>query len=447
MGTCAVCTFGNLHVIESKSEVDPELMKLFRFTDRQVRRADDSAVPAALREHYASSDDGKGDCDKSRIIYYEADPYSIRDRLNIFGYTLDASRRLFDEWRCLEVKQQESRDSLLSKDEHDAEVQRLRDLKPDRWMAYIRTIAVDNLTWKDAERHKDSFLGTMLQFDEAWYGYGGSDWLVALRLAVEACLDLGSFVYDLTDLVDGEFINVDDDDIERVIGYSAAEFHARGRVIILTEGRSDTEALAGALDLLYPHLRDYYSFMDFAEFGGGNGQLANLVRALAGAGVVNRVIALFDNDASSRAAMRVLKASKLPGHIIATRLPDLPALGEYPTIGPSGPALMDINGMAASIELYFGLDTLATLDGTLAPIQWTGYERSVETYQGELLAKSEVQARFRDKLARARVDPGFSRSTDWSGMRLILTRIFTAFNQLDERLLSSQLRYIYREEL
>ncbi len=107
---------------------------------------------------------------------------------------------------------------------------------------------------------------------------------------------------------------------------------------------------------------------------------------------------------------------------------------------------MDINGMAASIELYFGEDTLRNPDGTLPPIQWTGYERSIGTYQGELVAKGEVQARFQKKLERARRDTTFRESADWSGIHLIFSRVFTAFDRLSEQLLSSQLRYVYREE-
>ncbi len=438
MGTYASCTFGNLHIIESKSEVDPALMKLFRSAERKIRKADDPELPAHLRERYEDDPD-------ARVVYYEVDPRTIRDRLDIFGYSMEAARRLFDEWRLLEIRQHEGFDSLIP-EQHDADLQRLRELTPDQWMGFIRRIAMDNLRWRDAENHKDSFLGKMLQAHETWYGYGGPDWLVGLRLAVEACLDLESFVYDLTDLVDGEFIDPEDDDIERVIGWSAAEFHARGRVIILTEGRTDSAVIVGALELLYPHLRDYYSFMDFSEFGGGAGQLANLVRAFVGAGIVNRVIALFDNDAAGRAAMRTVKTSKLPEHIVVMRLPDLPALRAYPTLGPTGPSLMDINGMAASIELYFGEDTLKNPDGALPPIQWTGYEKSVGTYQGELSAKSDVQARFQEKLARARNDPGFRGTTDWSGIRMILSQVFTAFNRLDEQLLASQLRYVYRED-
>jgi hypothetical protein len=441
VGTYASCTFGNLHLIDSKSEVDPAVMRLFRRADRKALKVGDPKLPAHLSERYHDVDG-----DDFRVIYYEAGPSAIRDRLDLFGYTIDAARRVFEEWRLLEIEQQESFDLKEFAEQHAQDVQRLRELTADQWMTFLRTISVDNLSWREAEKNKDSFMRVMLKHDEAWYGYSGPDWLVGLRLAVEACPDLGTFVYDVTELVEGKFIDPDDDDIERIIGHGAAEFHARGRVIILTEGRMDAAVLAGALDLLHPHLRDYYSFMDFAEFGGGAGQLANLIRAFAGAGIVNRVIALFDNDAAGRAAMRTLKRSRLPEHMVVMALPDLAAVSEYPTLGPTGPSCMDVNGMAASIELYFGDDTLRDPAGLRPAIQWTGYERSVGTYQGELIGKAEVQARFQEKLTRARSDADFFKKTDWSGIRLILSRVFTAFNILDEELLSRQLRYVYRDE-
>jgi len=63
-----------------------------------------------------------------------------------------------------------------------------------------------------------------------------------------------------------------------------------------------------------------------------------------------------------------------------------------------------------------GLDSLA---GTLPPIQWTGYDKSIGTYQGELVAKGEVSFVFeRSWRVRApffpsvelRIGPAFRRS-------------------------------------
>lgn len=51
------------------------------------------------------------------------------------------------------------------------------------------------------------------------------------------------------------------------------------------------------------------------------------------------------------------------------RLPDLEFLKSYPTLGPNGLANMDINGVAASIELYLGNDVLRG-DGFLPIIRF-----------------------------------------------------------------------------
>ena len=60
------------------------------------------------------------------------------------------------------------------------------------------------------------------------------------------------------------------------------------------------------MQLLYPHLADYFTFMDFegARVGGGAGNLANIVKAFAGAGIVNKIIAIFDNDTAGEAAIQ-----------------------------------------------------------------------------------------------------------------------------------------------
>src|ERR1035441_7527155 len=66
----------------------------------------------------------------------------------------------------------------------------------------------------------------------------------------------------------------------------------------------------------------------------------------------------------------------------------------YPTLGPTGLMEADINGLACSIELYLGATALADEEGRLVPIQWTGIERSLSRYQGELLDKRIVQDRY-----------------------------------------------------
>ena len=56
-------------------------------------------------------------------------------------------------------------------------------------------------------------------------------------------------------------------------------------------------------------LEGYYSFLDLNrhEPQGGAGHLVSVVKAFAGAGITNLIIALFDNDTAAREAVRALR--------------------------------------------------------------------------------------------------------------------------------------------
>jgi len=96
--------------------------------------------------------------------------------------------------------------------------------------------------------------------------------------------------------------------------------------------------------------------------------LANIVRAFAGAGILNRMIALFDNDTAAEAAIASLAHIDLPANLIIRQLPAIDVARSYPTLGPSGMTRMDVNGLAGSIELYLGTDVLRDEGGNLKPV-------------------------------------------------------------------------------
>lgn len=103
------------------------------------------------------------------------------------------------------------------------------------------------------------------------------------------------------------------------------------------------------------------------------------------------------------------------------KFPDLPYAKKYPSIGPTGLKTMNVNSLACGIEMYFGIDTL-TKEGKLIPIHWKAYNEKEKKYQGEISEKSYVQDTFRNKLKSNTV-------SDFSGIDLILTNIFQAFQQ------------------
>lgn len=208
-------------------------------------------------------------------------------------------------------------------------------------------------------------------------------------------------------------------------------------MIVLTEGKTDAEFLEAALGVLYPHLMDLVRFLDYEpKPEGGVSALVRAVRAFAAAGIANRVVAVFDNDTAGGKGLQDLDQTELPRNIRAICYPALELARDYPTLGPptlehpSGSAARaDVNGLAASIELYLGRDVLTQADGTLHPVQWKAFDPKMSRYQGEVTNKTAIQGAFRVKLAQAIRNPESVRSQDWEGLSAILKAVLAAFGQ------------------
>jgi hypothetical protein len=216
---------------------------------------------------------------------------------------------------------------------------------------------------------------------------------------------------------------------EQPVADASAEALRLGRVcekiLVLTEGRTDTRILSKSMTVLYPHLADMYSFLDHEafHFGGGTGNLASLVKGLAGVGIGNRVIAVFDNDTAGAIQAEEVRKLKLPENFRILTLPPLKLARRYPTLGPNGALKTDINGSACSIELYLGNAALTGDDGSLVPVQWKGYEPKLRRYQGELIDKRSVEERFLEALGTL----GELDDANLAPIRAVLKMIFTAF--------------------
>ncbi|HSH61749.1 MAG TPA: hypothetical protein VK988_19300 [Acidimicrobiales bacterium] len=116
-------------------------------------------------------------------------------------------------------------------------------------------------------------------------------------------------------------------------------------------------------------------------------------------------------------------------------LPEVESLRSYPTVGPQGRTHMDVNGLAASIEMYLGHDVLAP-ENVPRPVEWRGYITGVGSYQGEVSAKREVQESFRRKARGAVSDPTAMDqqdwTEDWTDLDYVLDHVVTALRHLGE---------------
>jgi hypothetical protein len=440
MGAYGECWLESLYIGSTKNYVDAGLMQLFRASDKRMYKSLAKDLPSPMRRWASHADDPK---ERVNVVYYEAPAFLIRDRLDLKGYTLATAKRAFMKRMRAEMREHTGEVVEAMKDFYESRARILNALDVDEWIATLRRIKAADAgipRWATSGYQKEATLEDfMLQHE--WYGFSGADLYVPLRLALEICVEKDNLIYDLTDLVSSKYFDKNEDFIALTSNFAASEHASRARTIILTEGRSDTWILSESLKLLYPHLCDYFTFMDFeaARVEGGASHLARIVRSFAGAGIVNKVVAVFDNDTAGQEAIRSLQNVKLPANLCVLKLPVIKTLRKYPTIGPSRPISMNVNGSAASIELYLGDDVLRE-NGRLAPVKWSAYNPVVGKYQGEVLGKNKIQKRFKEKLAGQGNRTHLTQDPNWSDLCVILTSIFAAFHPYDrKRILAEQL--------
>ncbi len=307
----------------------------------------------------------------------------------------------------------------------------------DTWLAAFRSLKRKGLNWWDLTLKKGDPIVLalsplerfILSAEEFPFRFPPCDLRFLTRAVVEACGVDTTFEVDLSEVVSGGWYGIADRVAENARAELISDYPLNTKVIVLTEGVTDRRVLEASLRLLYPHLTAYYSFMDFdaAHAPGGAGHLVNTVKAFAGAGIANRVVALFDNDTAARAALRGLHGVVLPHSMQVLQFPPIAVASKYPTSGPSGLVYMDVNGMAGSLEMYLGEDVLRRSDGTFTPVHWRSFDTAVRTYQGELENKGNLQDLFNQKLAVAVANPKLIQTQDWTGIRAILDTIRQGF--------------------
>lgn len=201
-------------------------------------------------------------------------------------------------------------------------------------------------------------------------------------------------------LEDDDYVILDYSDLNGGGYMEISEFSDRiNNPIIIVEGVNDYRVLSQSLKAIYPELVDNITFLDIDSYKveSNAGAVVKMIKSFAGAGIQNRILAVLDNDTGAQSALRSIesKSIKLPSNLGITQYPNIKLCESYPTIGPQGETIMDINGLAGSIEMYLGKEVL-TKDGELERVKWTSYMPDVQKYQGELINKNDVNKRFND---------------------------------------------------
>lgn len=425
MGTYCEVYLNGYQIDSSKSYIDPFYSVLFNERDKRSRKV-------SWDLYYAEP------LDEQLLVptsEYAATARVLKSRLELLGFTLEDAQQLYanglkehlDFYKeCL----LESNDNYERR--HVKYFEELHEKGLNYWLHVIRQIMDSGIhSWDielDRDREKDDLITFMIDLstEEFWLGFPCLSYGHFLRSILEAADDEHELILDITSLVDAGYYDADEPVCE-----VTAQSHVNStimfqKIILLTEGKSDREFLKRALHLLHPDLEYYFSFLEFDQMKaeGGSAALERNVKAFAAAGISNKIIALFDNDAAGQSSIDRLSKITLPSNINVMALPNLLFAESYPTKGPQGTTFEDVNGRACSIEMYFGNDILS-IQGIFVPVLWKGMEDTIKAYQGELEQKSELQQRFLKKLNTAEKH-GLNADQDWSAMDIILKAIFKA---------------------
>jgi hypothetical protein len=166
------------------------------------------------------------------------------------------------------------------------------------------------------------------------------------------------------------------------------------KILVVTEGSSDSYILGRAITILRPDIADFFYFIDMEEHYPftGTGNLFRFCQGLSKIRIQNNVLVVFDNDAAGIEKFEQLSQLSRAEKILFCKLPDHHDFTRFRTIGPNGSSHEDINGAAVAIECFLDL---STIDDSEIQIRWTSFNRALQKYQGELEGKENAVRAFK----------------------------------------------------
>lgn len=378
MGSYCTIYFDKLEICNSKSVIPDMFSALFQESDRKVR-------PSRLEG------------DDTPEVVYETTRDVILSRLDLMGCTSGIARHRLSEW-IADEKETWTQYVLESNSDWAVETEvAIRDFTIDDWNTRVPQVLTRR---RIQEEPFDAIDRHMREHDSRWLWFDGYDSLVGFRALLDANPHAEKVTLDISDLIHGGWLDETGRLSQRHPNEGIHRLGPMAPTVILAEGSSDINILKNSLSVLFPERQDFFSFFEHKELNvdGGAAYLVKFLKAFAAVRTPLRFVAIFDNDTAGRQAHRQATGLGLPDNMILLPLPDTDFARTYPTIGPQGFHTVDVNGQAASIELYLGRKALEH-NGSLRPVRWTGYDRAADTYQGEVEAKDDVKERFFQQLS------------------------------------------------
>lgn len=422
MGTYSSLYIGDYELLQEKSCVDYTWLRIFREGDRRIEKIQDPDYPDTFEFPQDSS------------FEYVCTVKMAKERLNILGFSMQIIQKHFQQYKDDIIQGLIDQEGSWREEDIHAEIDLIRTACLDDWANGFAYLVNHNIHyWKKENLPFDApkLVHYMLvdhYDDRGMFGFPIPEFNAFLRIFIERLNDDTEITINYTELVHGGYISEHDELCDDFDYDNWESSTSNSKIIIMTEGSVDSEFIQILFELLMPNIHDFYSFLDFnsSKANGGTSYLVSNIKAFAAAGVANKIIAIFDNDAAGFEGMKQLEKVKIPDHIKILKYPDIEMAKNYPTIGPTGMQNLDINGLACSIELYLGTDVLKEND-VLLPVQWRGYRDSVDRYQGEISKKGLIQEKFRSKFKSIAYGKSKVEDYDWTESRALLAHISQAF--------------------
>lgn len=310
---------------------------------------------------------------------------SVKKRLDLLGYSLKSLRKIFydhvesipDYYPDIPISFEQFFSAFISID--------IDQINPDEMYAdyslgeyvsrYIFQIPeIKNRLPSDIEI--DSDLGT---FFENLHPY------ILLRILAEKDEYSERYVHwDFADVVDNGW--VDRADVVK-------ELPSSNKILVVTEGTSDSCIIERALSELRPEIADFFYFVDMEEHYPftGTGNLFRFCQGLSRIQIQNKVLVLFDNDAAGVETFQKLQSIAKPSNMHFCMLPEHELFSNFQTIGPHGNSYEDINGSAVAIECFLDLNTVTNENRC---VRWTSFNDKLHRYQGSIIGKNMLVKEF-----------------------------------------------------
>ena len=334
---------------------------------------------------------------------------SIKRRLNLLGYNLNQIEDMFNEE--LEYVNQLYETSLPIKfNDYYNVLKNINinniDMTSEEYEyeydlgEYVRKCVMGEI--KELVKISDDDVYTISTFLENLSPY------ITLRILSENKnnLDL-DLIWRVSDVVENGWI------LEKDI---IPQLTTKEKILIVTEGSSDTDIIQKCINLLYDDISDFFEFIDMEQnypFT-GTGNLKNFIKGLSKISILNNILVILDNDTAGLSVYNDIKEIILPKNLKVITLPNHVEFDNFKCKGPQGDSLENINGKAVSIECFLDHNLI---DENIY-VRWTGFNDKLTQYQGNIEPKNLLVQSFHQH---------YNQKYDFSKMKYLIDYILESW--------------------